>query len=84
MPATKNDQHSIDPIIALLPNNVDAIPKLLEEITHHIQLRGIGDNTDRQELLIKCRSLVQAIETPRETMVKHCWAQVSISLTTGF
>ena len=66
--------------IALEPNNIAALPVLLDEVTQGVQaLIGHGE-VDRQELLIKCRSMIQAIETPRETMIKDCWAQVCNNL----
>lgn len=37
------------------------------------------EDDSRLELLKKARALVQALETPRETMIKHLWAQVVAS-----
>jgi len=60
-----------------LPCDPGSVPGLLDEIS---QLRDKCDvSTDRGirlELLSKARALVQALETPRETMLKHCGAQV--------
>lgn len=54
-----------------------AVPSLIKEIA------ALGENfTDssdeeaRLDLLIKARTLWKALETPRETMIRHCWAQV--------
>ncbi|KAF9873097.1 sterigmatocystin 8-o-methyltransferase [Colletotrichum karsti] len=35
----------------------------------------LGDDAARLSMLASARSLVHALETPRETMIKHCWAQ---------
>lgn len=69
-------QRRIDSQIASKPNDIAALPGLLEEVTQGIDALVAHGNVDREELLIKCRSMTQAIETPRETMVKDCWAQV--------
>lgn len=71
--------------LALSPSDEDAVPALLEDISHgadkwralHHDEVGVKKEQARHDLLIKARSLVQALETPRETMLKHCWAQVS-------
>ncbi|KAI1775116.1 hydroxyindole O-methyltransferase [Hypoxylon cercidicola] len=36
-----------------------------------------GKNQVRLDLLKSARDLVRALETPRETMIRHCWAQPS-------
>lgn len=66
----------IDPGIAVTPNDIAALPRLLSDVTDLVNGLVAHGEVDRRELLVKCRSMVQAIETPRETMVKHCWAQV--------
>ena len=33
------------------------------------------DENTRLDLLLKARTLFKALETPRETMIRHCWAQ---------
>lgn len=62
--------------IALKPNDIGAVPILAQEIKDGFDALAKGNGDNRQELLIKARSLVQALEAPRETMIKHCWAQV--------
>ncbi|EPS28674.1 hypothetical protein PDE_03620 [Penicillium oxalicum 114-2] len=52
---------------------MDAISTLLEEITKDFGV-FTASNTGREDLLVKCRTLVRALETPRETMIYHCWA----------
>jgi hypothetical protein len=68
----------VDLLIATRPNDVEAVPRLLEDITGDIPALTNGNDEDRKRMLVKCRALVQALETPRETMVDHCWGQVSI------
>ena len=66
----------IDISIALKPNDIEAVPILAQEIKDGVDALANGNWDTRQELLIKARTLVQALEAPRETMIKHCWAQV--------
>lgn len=69
------DQSAVDVSIAISPNNIDAVPSLLKDITAGVAALETGGDEARHDLLIKARTLVQSLETPRETMVKHCWAQ---------
>lgn len=71
-------QPPVDTAVALTPNNIEALFGLVKEIAADVDALASHGHVDRQALIIKCRSMVQALETPRETMVKHCWAQVSI------
>lgn len=73
---TEPGESSVDESIATEPNNIEAVPTLLKEITQDFDIFTTS-NVGRQDLLAKCRSLVQALETPRETMIYHCWAQAS-------
>lgn len=66
--------------IAVRPNDIDAVPKIVKGIVHKANALSPGDETARHALLIQARSLVQALETPRETMTKHTWAQVRMTL----
>ncbi|KAI7228161.1 hypothetical protein KC330_g8046 [Hortaea werneckii] len=76
---------------AILPCDDAAVPDLLDRIqvtgqdyiTKHLH----HDNTDRNQknstrltLLSHARALVRALETPRETMIKHCWAEPSAAM----
>lgn len=71
------DNGPINVSIATSPNNIAAVPELLREITAGVEALTTGGDAARHELIIKARAMVQALETPRETMIKHCWAQVS-------
>ncbi|UPL02377.1 hypothetical protein LCI18_013311 [Fusarium solani-melongenae] len=68
-------EHKVDMSIAISPNNIEAVPGLVKDIASSVDLLSNGDDEARHDLLIKARTLVQSLETPRETMVKHCWAQ---------
>ncbi|KAJ3472844.1 hypothetical protein NLG97_g10682 [Lecanicillium saksenae] len=78
------EQNPIDISIATRPNNVEVLDTLLQDITTDINAFVNGGNVDRKHLVIKCRSLVQALETPRETMLKHCWAQTGAIAALNF
>lgn len=72
----KNTSVPVDLLIATRPSSAELIPGLLEEITKGVNHLAAGNEEDRKDVLIKCRALARAIETPRETMVDHCWGQV--------
>ncbi len=63
--------------VALAPNDLKSVPDLVHDINFIAERVSAGDETARLKLVEKARSLVRALETPRETMIMHCWAQVS-------
>lgn len=65
--------------VATSPNNLSAVPDIVKSISTLDTAAAAGDETARLELVEKARQLVRSLETPRETMIKHCWAQVSCS-----
>jgi two-component sensor histidine kinase len=70
---------SVDQAIALSPCDLEAVPTILGETLSNALKYSNGsfkDDRVRLELLENARSLVRALETPRETMIKHTWAQV--------
>ena len=77
MSAKEPEESLVDPAIISIPDDIQALPGLLEKVAAGINALVSGVHTDRQELLVNCRSMLRAIKTPRETMVEHCWAQVS-------
>jgi hypothetical protein len=80
------NQSLIEISIATSPNNLEAVPGLLTDLKTGVSALSAGSREARHDMLIKARTLVQSLETPRETMLKHCWAQVSflsLSGTTG-
>lgn len=70
--------------VALAPNDFPAVPGLVKEITSLASSTSAGDDDARLALVEKARSLVRALETPRETMIKHNWAQVRPFRGTAF
>lgn len=75
-------QSSIQPSVevATSPNDADAVSSTIESIQALGKTFTPTDNFGRQKLLAEARRLVRALETPRETMIKHNWAQVSFAL----
>ncbi|KAH8669209.1 S-adenosyl-L-methionine-dependent methyltransferase [Ilyonectria robusta] len=68
---------AVDISIVTTPNNINAVSSLLDELRKgHEALPAKGDE-GRKDLLLLARTLVQSLETPRETMAKHCWAQTA-------
>lgn len=70
-------KHAVDAAIATQPADLASVPSLARAIAAGADAVTGEDDASRYELLLKARSLVQALETPRETMIKHCWAQTS-------
>jgi len=67
---------SVDPSIILHPNDIAAVPQLLESITTHgAALATSNSDETRLVLLESARALVVALEKPRETMIRHCWGE---------
>jgi hypothetical protein len=69
------NQSLIEISIATSPNNLEAVPGLLTDLKTGVSALSAGSREARHDMLIKARTLVQSLETPRETMLKHCWAQ---------
>lgn len=66
----------VDGSVAISPNAPELVPELLKKIaTNGISFIS-NDSTARTELLDAARSLVNAVETPREAMIRYCWSQV--------
>jgi hypothetical protein len=72
-------QPSLD--VAISPNDPSKIPSTIESIKSLGNAYSTTDDAVRRQLLAEARQLVRALETPRETMIKHNWAQVSVALT---
>lgn len=63
--------------VAISPNDARSVPDTIATIQSLGQNFSPSNNASRQGLLAEARRLVRALETPRETMIKHNWAQVS-------
>lgn len=65
----------------IAPCKSDAVPKLLAEVTAagdaFSKAGGDKATAERLALLKKTRELTHALETPREIMIQHLWADVS-------
>ncbi|EXK25354.1 hypothetical protein FOMG_17987 [Fusarium oxysporum f. sp. melonis 26406] len=74
-----------DVSIALKAANVNAVPGLIDEIKALNKTFDRDDQEARLKLMAKAKSLWQSLETPRETMLRHCWAEPSLhcALTAG-
>lgn len=69
---------SVTVATATSPSNLAAVPRLIKELAEGADGLESGCDATRQALAIKARTLMQALETPRETMIKHCWAQPAV------
>lgn len=70
----------LDDRIPISPSAPQEVPRLLNQITSHGDAFLHDDPGARLKLLEDARSLVNALETPRESMIRYCWAQVSCCL----
>ena len=62
--------------IPISPSAPQEVPRLLNQIISHGDGFLHDDPGARLRLLEDARSLVNALETPRESMIRYCWAQV--------
>lgn len=66
-----------DAYIGTSPNAPHEVPALLEQIASYGTTFTVGQNEKvRADLLDTARSLIYALETPREAIIRHCWSQV--------
>lgn len=76
MTATKGSKPA--EVSAVAPADAAAVPSLIKELGALGQDYSAASTEQlRLTLLQKAKALWQALETPRETMIRHCWAQVS-------
>lgn len=71
-----SNRPAIHPQVATTPSAPEKLVHLQKEIESHSQAYRKGNADARLKLLETARSLVQAMETPQETMLRYCWAQV--------
>lgn len=60
--------------IPISPSAPQEVPGLLSQITSHGDAFLNADPDARLKLLEDARALVNALETPRESMIRYCWA----------
>lgn len=70
----------VDISVATSPKDLDSVQALLKQLNAGIMNlteSGEMDHELRQTLSTKARDLMLALETPRETTMKHIWGEVS-------
>lgn len=67
----------VDVSIALMASDLESVPRLAAEIQSLGSRLKEDDYNRRQALLQKVMVLHNALETPRETMIRHLWIQMS-------
>ena len=72
------DSDEIDRI-AIAPNAPDQVPRLISEINTHGQAFMSGHSSVRAQLADAAESLLAALETPRETIHRQNFRNVSSS-----
>uniref|UniRef100_A0A0D2XG77 O-methyltransferase C-terminal domain-containing protein n=1 Tax=Fusarium oxysporum (strain Fo5176) TaxID=660025 RepID=A0A0D2XG77_FUSOF len=65
---------SVDLSFATRPGNIDAVGDLIQELSTLQRDLNHRDENIRQTMLVKARTLVHSLQTPREIMVQHTWA----------
>ncbi|EAW11089.1 o-methyltransferase [Aspergillus clavatus NRRL 1] len=69
----------VDDQIAISPNAAHEVPALLEKVVSYGKSFNIAQSEQvRTDLLDTARSLVYALETPREATIRYCWSQSTI------
>lgn len=61
---------------AVSPSSPERVPDFLQEIASEGKGYLAGDSSARLKLLEATRALTYALETPRESIIRHCWSQV--------
>ncbi|RKK83174.1 hypothetical protein BFJ69_g2716 [Fusarium oxysporum] len=76
---------SVDLSFATRPGNIDAVGDLVQELSTLQRDLNHGDENIRQTMLVKARALVHSLQTPREIMIQHTWADPGLNavLITG-
>ncbi|EKV08093.1 O-methyltransferase [Penicillium digitatum PHI26] len=64
--------------IAMSANTPELVPGLVDQVASLGKGVRLQDYTDRTTLLEVARSLVYALETPREVIIRHCWSQTTL------
>jgi hypothetical protein len=70
------NQSLVDISILRNPANLGAVLPTLKSLNASLPILTTSDDDARYEMLRMAWRLVLALETPRETMLRHCWAQV--------
>lgn len=85
MAANGSKDAPLDVAVAAKPTNFDAVSSLVKELAAGVEslaAGGLGINEVlRQDLSVKARDIMLALETPRETSMKHLWGEVRVPLS---
>ncbi|KAF4958401.1 hypothetical protein FSARC_11035 [Fusarium sarcochroum] len=73
--STNGSTPKVDVSMATSPNKIKAVPGLVKQIIAGADTLSESGDQAGHDLLIKARTVVQSLETSRETRAKHCWAQ---------
>lgn len=65
-----------DDNVAISPSAPEQLASLVREIESQAKSYARNEPEARLKLVGAAQSLVQSMETPRETMLRYCWAQV--------
>ncbi|KAL3458363.1 S-adenosyl-L-methionine-dependent methyltransferase [Aspergillus heterothallicus] len=77
--STEEVADTFDNEVAIRPNAADEVPELLKKVTSFgAAYANNADEDTRAEFLDTARSLVYALETPREAMIRYCWSQSTL------
>lgn len=69
----------VDLSLATQPGDINAVTGLIQELSQlQKSLESGGENT-RHDMLVKARTLIHSLQTPREIMIQHTWADVGQS-----
>lgn len=64
---------------AVTPNSPEQIADLLQQVASHGQSYLVENPQARLKLFEAARALTYAVETPREKIIRHCWAEVCVT-----
>ena len=73
---SKGPSELLNDHIPISPSAPQEVPRLLSQMASHGEGFLQDDPGARSKLLEDARALVNALETPRESMIRYCWAQV--------
>lgn len=65
----------IDSKVAISPTAPEQLPHLLQEVHAQSKAYANGSPGARLKLIEAAQSIVYAMETPREAILRYCWAQ---------
>jgi hypothetical protein len=74
--AVQNGTVFVDESIATKPSAINDVPAILDEIASQGKTLAEDDGPNRLRLIESTRSLIRALETPREAMCRYLWSHV--------